>query len=101
MLPVIRALQQEEATARLPLSVDTFHADVAVAAVEAGATMVNDVSGGTLDPRMHRQVGVTCVGGWVWLAGWVDEPAGCRRRLTAVPACLPLSRWRSWGCRTC
>lgn len=50
-------LLQEERTARLPLSVDTFHADVAAAAVEAGATMVNDVSGGTLDPRMHRQVG--------------------------------------------
>lgn len=28
----------------------------AAAAVEAGATMVNDVSGGTMDPRMHRQV---------------------------------------------
>lgn len=55
MLPVIRALMQEERCARLPLSIDTFHADVAAAAVEAGATMVNDVSGGTLDPRMHAQ----------------------------------------------
>ena len=28
MLPVIRALMQEETTARIPLSVDTFYADV-------------------------------------------------------------------------
>lgn len=28
MLPVIQALMQEEATARMPLSVDTFYADV-------------------------------------------------------------------------
>ena len=57
MLPVIRALMQEESTARMPLSVDTFYAEVAAAAVEAGATMVNDVSGGSLDPHMFRQVG--------------------------------------------
>jgi 2-amino-4-hydroxy-6-hydroxymethyldihydropteridine diphosphokinase/dihydropteroate synthase len=56
VLPVIQALMQEEETARMPLSIDTFYADVAAAAVEAGATMVNDVSGGTMDPRMHRQV---------------------------------------------
>ncbi|KAL4420775.1 hypothetical protein ABPG75_010431 [Micractinium tetrahymenae] len=56
ILPVIRALMQEERLARMPLSVDTFYADVAAAAVEAGATMVNDVSGGTLDPGMHAQV---------------------------------------------
>lgn len=56
VLPVIRALAQEEATARVPLSVDTFYADVAAAAVEAGATMVNDVSGGTLDARMFDTV---------------------------------------------
>ena len=57
VLHVIRALMQEESTARMPLSVDTFYAEVAAAAVEAGATMVNDVSGGTLDPHMYRQVG--------------------------------------------
>ena len=57
MVPVIEALAREEAIAALPLSVDTFHADVAAAAVAAGATMVNDVSGGGMDPGMHRQVG--------------------------------------------
>lgn len=47
---------QEERLARLPLSVDTFYADVAAAAVEAGATMVNDVSGGLMDLEMHARV---------------------------------------------
>lgn len=36
----------------VPISVDTTRADVAQAAVEAGADIVNDISGGTLDPEM-------------------------------------------------
>jgi hypothetical protein len=51
-----RALAQDPATQGTPLSVDTFSAEVAAAAVEAGATMVNDVSGGAIDPGMLRQV---------------------------------------------
>lgn len=39
------------------VSVDTFYAEVARAAVEAGADIVNDISGGTLDARMHSTVG--------------------------------------------
>lgn len=45
--------------ARFPdaiLSVDTYYAEVAAAAVEAGASMVNDISGGTLDPEMLSTV---------------------------------------------
>jgi hypothetical protein len=38
------------------ISVDTFQSAVARAAVEAGADMVNDVSGGLLDPTMHSTV---------------------------------------------
>ncbi|MCY7355943.1 MAG: dihydropteroate synthase [Rudanella sp.] len=38
------------------VSVDTFRADVARQAVEAGACMVNDVAGGTLDPAMFKTV---------------------------------------------
>ncbi|MGA0555117.1 dihydropteroate synthase [Larkinella sp. VNQ87] len=38
------------------LSVDTFRASVARQAVEAGAVMVNDVSGGRLDPAMFETV---------------------------------------------
>lgn len=39
------------------LSVDTFRAKVAEKAIEAGASMINDVSGGSLDPRMFATVG--------------------------------------------
>lgn len=40
----------------MPLSVDTYFAEVARDAVGAGAHMVNDISGGLLDPEMHAQV---------------------------------------------
>lgn len=41
----------------IPVSVDTFRADVARAAVEElGADIINDISGGDLDPDMWRTV---------------------------------------------
>jgi len=52
VLPVIRAL----AAAGVPVSIDTSRAGVASAALEAGAVMVNDVSGGLADPDMARVV---------------------------------------------
>lgn len=54
ILPVIEALVS--AFPGVWLSVDTFRASVARQAVEAGAVMVNDVSGGTLDPLMFETV---------------------------------------------
>jgi dihydropteroate synthase len=39
------------------LSVDTFRSAVAGEAVKAGASMINDVSGGQLDPEMFRTAG--------------------------------------------
>jgi dihydropteroate synthase len=39
------------------ISVDTFRANVAKAAVQAGAGLVNDISAGNLDPRMLEVVG--------------------------------------------
>lgn len=39
------------------ISVDTFRANVAKAAVEAGAGLVNDISAGNLDPKMLEAVG--------------------------------------------
>ena len=51
--PVVRALA---AGTELTVSIDTTKADVAAAALAAGATMVNDVSGGTGDPAMLRVV---------------------------------------------
>ena len=48
VLPVVRALASEG----LRVSVDTTRAAVASACVEAGAAIINDVSGGTADPGM-------------------------------------------------
>ena len=50
--PVIRVL----AAAGVPVSVDTMRAEVAEPALEAGARMVNDVSGGLADPQMPQLV---------------------------------------------
>ena len=52
MLPVIREL----AAAGVPMSIDTTRAAVAAAALEAGAAVVNDVSGGLADPDMAKVV---------------------------------------------
>jgi dihydropteroate synthase len=41
------------------ISVDTYRAQVAAKAIRAGATMVNDISGGLLDPGMLRVVADT------------------------------------------
>lgn len=48
VLPVIEALRD----AGVPTSIDTMRSEVARAAVDAGARMVNDVSGGLADPAM-------------------------------------------------
>ncbi|RZQ61640.1 dihydropteroate synthase [Amycolatopsis suaedae] len=50
VLPVIRELAAEG----ILLSVDTTRAEVAAAAVEAGARVINDVSGGLADPEMAK-----------------------------------------------
>ena len=52
VLPVIREL----AAAGVPTSIDTYRAAVAAAALAAGASVVNDVSGGLADPQMSAVV---------------------------------------------
>ncbi|MEO6512309.1 MAG: dihydropteroate synthase [Nocardioides sp.] len=52
VVPVITALAGDGAT----VSVDTMRSEVALAAVEAGAAIVNDVSGGLADPEMLSAV---------------------------------------------
>ena len=52
VLPVVRGLVAQ----RVAVSVDTTRAAVAAAALEAGATVVNDVSGGLADPDMASVV---------------------------------------------
>lgn len=55
VLPVVREL----AAAGCVVSIDTMNASTAVAAVEAGARIVNDVSGGLADPEMLSAVAST------------------------------------------
>ncbi len=59
VVPVIKALAQ---CTDAVLSVDTRKADVASAAVDAGARIVNDVSGVRFDPRMADAVAKTGAG---------------------------------------
>jgi dihydropteroate synthase len=54
VVPAIDSIIKEFPSARI--SVDTFRASTAMAAVEAGAVMVNDVSGGELDQEMFATV---------------------------------------------
>jgi dihydropteroate synthase len=49
VVPVIQALAQQT---DVPLSVDTTKSEVAEAAIQAGATIVNDISGFKLDPAL-------------------------------------------------
>ncbi|CAN2224998.1 FolP Dihydropteroate synthase and related enzymes [Candidatus Nanopelagicaceae bacterium] len=52
VIPVIRELAQQ----KVVISVDTMRASTARLAVEAGASIVNDVSGGAADPEMFSTV---------------------------------------------
>ncbi|MDR1354713.1 MAG: dihydropteroate synthase [Propionibacteriaceae bacterium] len=54
VLPVIAALRA--AVPGASISIDTMRAETARLAVEAGATIVNDVSGGLMDPQMFSTV---------------------------------------------
>ncbi len=55
IIPVINSLHQHFPAAIV--SVDTYYAKVAKTAVEAGAAMINDISGGNADPEMITTVG--------------------------------------------
>ncbi len=54
VLPIIKKIKEQFSD--VILSIDTYHAAVAEAAIEAGASMVNDVSGGFLDTTMLKTV---------------------------------------------
>ena len=49
VIPIIQKLRE---ISSIPISIDTNRAEVAQAAIEAGADLVNDVSGGTHDRQM-------------------------------------------------
>ncbi|KAK1967129.1 dihydropteroate synthase [Colletotrichum sublineola] len=54
VLPVIRLVRGLPELAHIAISIDTYRASVAEAAVAAGADIINDVSAGQLDPDMFR-----------------------------------------------
>ena len=69
VLPVVRALLADGAGAAdgtslagsAVISVDTIHAATAEAVIDAGAHIINDVSGGLADPAMHGLIARTGV----------------------------------------
>src|SRR5690606_2259439 len=53
-VPVIEMLHDEFPD--IPLSIDTYRAEVAEACIQAGAHIINDISGGALDQNMFATV---------------------------------------------
>lgn len=72
VVPVVKGL----AAQGLTVSIDTMHAAVARAALDNGAAIVNDVSGGRADPAMAQVIAEAGVP-WVlmhWRSVQADEP---------------------------
>ena len=101
VIPVIEALAGRT---RAALSIDTTKAEVAAAALAAGAEVVNDVSGGAFDPGL---VAAAAAAGAVFVCGhlrgasmaevpageaapprWDEVAAELGARLSALPAAL-------------
>ena len=64
VLPTIQAIRSDPSFNKTALSIDTYRASVAAAAVNAGADIINDVSAGQLDPDMLptiARLGCTCI----------------------------------------
>ncbi len=90
VLPVVRALVAEGGDGGMThgaadgaiISVDTIHAATAEAAIDAGAHIINDVSGGLADPAMHGLIART---GVVYVCQhWRGDPE-TMDRLTGYP----------------
>ncbi|KAI9208723.1 Dihydropteroate synthase-like protein [Polychytrium aggregatum] len=54
VVPVVEAIRK--AGIEIPISVDTYRSGVALAALKAGADLINDVTGGDYDPNMVATV---------------------------------------------
>ena len=54
VVPMIKAIHA--AIPNMPISIDTYHATVAKAAIDEGACIVNDISCGNFDPKMLPMV---------------------------------------------
>ena len=104
VIPVIEAL----AAAGANVSVDTTKADVATAAIAAGARWVNDVSGGLFDPRMNAAIpeGIQLICGHLrgrsiaevfhdenHAVTWQEVAADLADRLAAFPPHVRATAW--------
>lgn len=76
VVPVIKALAAEG----VAISVDTYRAAVAAAALDAGAAVINDVSGGLGDPDMVR---VARDAGCPWVLMHWRGPSNVMRQLAS------------------
>lgn len=56
LIPVLEAVVRMPEMEGKLVSIDTFYSDVASEAVSKGAHLINDVSAGQLDPKMHSVV---------------------------------------------
>jgi dihydropteroate synthase len=108
VLPVIEGLIGGLAAAGHAVSIDTTKAAVARAAVAAGATIVNDVSGGLFDPAIAEALAGT---GATYIAGhlrgrtiaevfaaeapvaWADVARELAQRLAALPEDVRARAW--------
>ena len=57
--PILFALAKEFPT--IPISIDTFRGVIAERALQSGASMINDVSGGSIDPNIWQVAAAHCV----------------------------------------
>ncbi|KAL8678897.1 MAG: hypothetical protein Q9186_004791 [Xanthomendoza sp. 1 TL-2023] len=56
VLPTVKFIRSDPAFKSILLSIDTYHSSVVRACVEAGADIINDVSGGLMDKNMFATV---------------------------------------------
>jgi len=54
VIPAVKAIC--ERFPQMPVSIDTFYSSIAKEAVDAGASIVNDISAGSIDPAMFKTV---------------------------------------------
>ncbi|WP_036729659.1 dihydropteroate synthase [Peptoniphilus mikwangii] len=71
IVPVIKELKK---ITDIPISVDTWKAEVAKAAIEAGADIINDITGFLGDPEMAKVVGDSKVGAIVMFNPIIARP---------------------------
>jgi len=74
VLPVIAAIKKE---LKVLVSIDTMNSETAVAAIKAGADIVNDVSGGLADTKMFSSIASTnclyVLGHWRGFSDVMDQ----------------------------